>query len=205
MCKKCFKTIDFSNENQCVVCGRPAKPDNRLCPLCGNEFFLDGVFVMGKYDGAIKELIRLLKFDYVEEAAADLSKLFVDAVVSSNISPSLFDQIIIPIPLYRKRFLERGFNQSELIARKVAEALHMNFRPDLLCRIKNTAHQANLTKSERFENIKEAFSAREGAAIEKVFLFDDVFTTGQTMNEAAKSLKAAGVKEVRALALAHGS
>jgi competence protein ComFC len=121
------------------------------------------------------------------------------------LTDKLGKQIILAVPLHKKRFLERGFNQAELIAIEISRIFGMKTDFKSLKRIKNTKQQANLSKKERLENMKQAFSANFDKAPEKVYLFDDVFTTGQTMNEAARALKKAGVKEVNVLALAHGN
>jgi ComF family protein len=160
---------------------------------------------MSKYEGLVKELISALKFDYIEEIAEKLAELFVQSVDKADLTDKLNKQLILPIPLHKKRFLERGFNQAELIAVEIAEMLNMQFNKIGLDRIKNTKQQANLSKKERFENMKDAFSSGFDHIPDIIYLFDDVFTTGQTMNEAAKALKSIGVKEVNVLVLAHGN
>ncbi|MFZ5365226.1 MAG: ComF family protein [Patescibacteria group bacterium] len=164
----------------------------------------DSIWSASHYQGLIKELISALKFDYIEEIAEGLARHFVRAIDKAGLADKLKGQIITPVPLHKKRYLERGFNQSELISAKIAELLGMKLARGALLRIKNTRQQSKLNKSERIENMREAFSATLAPAPEFVFLFDDVFTTGQTTNEAAKALKIAGVKQVHVLAIAQG-
>jgi len=204
LCEKCFQIIEIQPNEKCVVCERQAQNQNQICSVCSKNFHFDQVFIMAPYKGIVKEMIKSLKFDYIEELSGKLAQLYYLSVDKANLLDKLNKQFIIPIPLHKKRFLERGFNQAELIAGHVSNLLEMEFDIKSLTRVKNTRQQANLNKKERLENMKQAFSADFDKTPEKVYLFDDVFTTGQTMNEAAKTLKQAGVKEVNVLALAHG-
>lgn len=205
LCANCMDSIEINPGKSCVVCESEALIQNQLCENCRTNFSFDTVFVISKYEGLIKQLIGALKFDYIEEVSEKLAQLFIKAIDTASLSDKLNGQLIMPIPLHKKRYLERGFNQAELIAKKISELSKMKLDKHSLIRIKNTKQQANLNKEQRLENMKQAFEARLDQVPEKVYLFDDVFTTGQTMSEAAKALKEAGVKEVNVLALAHGN
>jgi len=205
LCNECFQSIDINPGQACVVCDKEAMVQNQICENCKQDFSFDNVFVMSKYEGLVKQLISALKFDYIEDIAQKLAELFVQSVDKADLADKLNKQLILPIPLHKKRYLERGFNQSELIAAEIAKLLNMQFNKVGLDRIKNTKQQANLNKEQRINNMKDAFCASIDQIPEIVYLFDDVFTTGQTMNEAAKALKQAGAKRVNVLVLAHGS
>jgi len=118
--------------------------------------------------------------------------------------PDLKDFVIIPVPLHRRRLRERGFNQSLLLARVLASDL--GNRLDYLSLIRNryTQAQTGLKKKERRKNVKDAFSIIHPDAIKdkKILLVDDVFTTGHTVNECARSLKKSGAATVICLTLA---
>ncbi len=205
LCEDCLKCLEVPVGQSCVVCNKHATVSNQLCDSCRHNFNFNTVFVMGTYEGVIKQIISTLKFDYVEEVAEKLADMFAQAVDMADLDDKLNGKQLIPVPLHKKRYLERGFNQAELIARHLSTHLNMNFDAKSLQRIKNTKQQANLNRELRFENMKGAFYAQFEKVPEIVYLFDDVFTTGQTMNEAAKAIKLAGVKEVNVLALAHGN
>ncbi len=109
------------------------------------------------------------------------------------------DFLLVPIPLYWRKKQSRGFNQAEVLARALAEKLDRKFCP-ALWRIRGTASQTALTKNERLENVKNVFQLnprfRDFIQNKNILLVDDVFTTGATLNEAAKVLKKAGAGEV---------
>jgi len=112
--------------------------------------------------------------------------------------------LVVPIPLHRKKLRERGFNQAELIAKVVAKHLQVRLTKGNLKRTKATITQTSLDRKERRRNLREAFTVknRDGFQAKNVLLVDDVYTTGTTIKEAAKVLKEAGVKEVYVFALA---
>ena len=112
---------------------------------------------------------------------------------------------LIPIPLHRARRISRGYNQAEILAKAMGECLGIRVETLLLKRRKNTVPQKKLNPEERQNNLKRAFIiARNDVKLERVVLVDDIYTTGITMNEAARVLKEAGVKEVYFVTLACG-
>lgn len=112
-------------------------------------------------------------------------------------------EIVVPVPLGRKRIAERGYNQVGLIARPLALALKAGFSPGGLVRQRETRSQVGLTKSERLNNVRGAFRARPALVGGKiVLLVDDVATTGSTLSSGAEALLAAGARGVYALTVA---
>lgn len=121
---------------------------------------------------------------------------------------ALVRPILIPIPLAKKRARERGFNQCELLAREVAQHLGnaIELRNDLLCKTKETASQTkSRSRTERLENLRGAFSVSSPHEVagRTIVLLDDVTTTGATLTEARKTLRAAGARKVLAVSFAH--
>ena len=114
------------------------------------------------------------------------------------------NSVFIPIPLHKTKKRKRGFNQSELIAKELSKSLNIPLKTDILVKTKKTQTQTNLTKEQRAENVKNAFIIKNPQSIEgkTVFLVDDVFTTGSTMKECAKTLKKAGATYVWGIAVA---
>jgi ComF family protein len=110
--------------------------------------------------------------------------------------------MIVPIPLGKKRLKERGYNQVGMIARPLAMALNVDYAPNELMRRKETRTQVGLSRVERRENVEDAFLG--GPRVEKkaVLLMDDVSTTGSTLSSSAKALYSSGAKDVYALTVA---
>ncbi len=109
---------------------------------------------------------------------------------------------IVPVPLHPRRLRERGFSPPAVLARSVARALNARFEPALLERVRDTPSQVALNRAARRRNVTGAFAAR-GRAPERVWLVDDVVTTGATLAAAARSLRRAGAREIHALAAAY--
>ena len=112
--------------------------------------------------------------------------------------------IILYVPMYRLSKWKRGYNQTELIARKIAKTLGIEFVKNNLVKTKNTKKQSTLTKLERKNNIKNAFKITDSKAIynKNVILFDDIYTTGSTVNECSRIIKIAGAKSIAVLTIA---
>ena len=125
-------------------------------------------------------------------------RLFVTGCLS--ICPSC---VFVPVPLHKRRFSERGFNQSEVIARCLSLQLKIPVRNDLVVRQRYTSSQAQLPKKEREQNLKGAFEyTGPSHAPGGVIIVDDVWTTGSTTREITRVLRLAGVKHVWVLTLA---
>ena len=113
--------------------------------------------------------------------------------------------MIIPVPMYKKKQRQRGYNQAETLAKEIGKKLSLPVDAKYLKRVRPTIPQKELGKKEREINLKNAFKTSENAVkLEKVLLIDDIYTTGVTMDEAAKALLRSGVKEVRFLVLCTG-
>jgi ComF family protein len=105
--------------------------------------------------------------------------------------------IVVPVPLGRKRLLERGYNQVNLIARPLSMAMRLPYTSDALARHHETRSQVGLSRSQRQENVRGAFLARGGRVTGRtVLLVDDVATTGSTLSSCAEALYAAGARDV---------
>lgn len=158
---------------------------------------MDGLYL---YDAPVREAIMALKYRRRRPLAEPLSVLFVAAL------PEYIGQceVVVAVPLHLTRQRERGFNQSSLLAQAVASALGTPVATGLR-RVRPTVQQVGLDHIAREANVRGAFRWDDGvAAPRSVLLIDDVLTTGSTMRECARALRAAGVREVHALALASG-
>jgi competence protein ComFC len=172
---------------------------------------LTDLFWAVPYQGfLIKRLIHSFKYEpFAKELSRALSLLIINHFQLIENPPSFLterDFILIPVPLYKKRLKWRGFNQAEKIGRELSSYLKMPLISDSLVKIKETPPQVELAAEARKENIREAFLIKKRERINgrKVLLVDDIFTTGSTIEEAARILKKEGVKEIIGIVIARG-
>jgi ComF family protein len=150
----------------------------------------------------MKTLIH--KFKYARQTF--LSSLLHDIMLTDEklkeIVPNM--DVIVPVPLYWLKKMYRGFNQSEVLSRGIQRHFSKPLSTNNLCRIKNTASQTQLSKSQRQANIHNAFFVNYPKSFKgkRILLVDDVFTTGVTASECSKKLKEAGAESVHLLILA---
>jgi ComF family protein len=152
----------------------------------------------GSYDGELRELIHLLKYEQVTPAANLLGEILAAAIAKLEISRPV---LIIPVPLHSSKRRQRRFNQAELIARAALKRMPLpgaELATNLLVRQRATVSQIGLTRPQRAENIRGAFRVehREKIAGRSILLVDDVLTTGTTASECARLLRKAGAETV---------
>lgn len=111
---------------------------------------------------------------------------------------------IIPVPISKKRRKERGYNQSELIAREIAKKVGIEYNYQCLFKTKNIVEQSKLNKEERQKNIQGVYQINKPQLLEnkKLLLIDDIYTTGSTANECSKTLNQANPKQIGVMTLA---
>lgn len=206
LCSECLDKTPKISLPFCFLCNTQGGAEG-ICERCRKDSPLDGIFAATLYsDTIIGQAIHALKFQYVESMAPVLSQVLIAELKKTSLLKKLQHTIILPLPLHRKRYRERGFNQSYLIAKSIAEALHGTVNCSALVRVAATLQQARLDRQERSVNIKGAFVVKDATVIagKSVVIVDDVITTGVTMTEAALMLKQAGATAVYGIALAHG-
>ncbi|MBR3674161.1 MAG: ComF family protein [Clostridia bacterium] len=160
---------------------------------------------MFKYKKDIRQNIIKYKFDEKSYLYKSFSELFIRDEQFTNRFIENYD-IIIPVPIHKNRLKSRGYNQSELIAKDIAKRCGKDYCKDVLIKKNNIVAQSSLDdKLDRIRNIKNAFVCGKNAELvkgKKVALFDDVFTTGATVNECAKVLKENGASFVGVFTIA---
>jgi len=149
----------------------------------------------GIYEGVLAEAINHLKFNGLKRLAKPLARLLLSFELQGLDG-------IVPVPSSMKRLRERGFNQSLLIARAIANETGTPLLMDVLAKEKETPPQTALSARERLLNLKNAFVIKGKVDGLRLFLLDDVMTTGATVTECSKVLIKAGAKEVIVLTLA---
>lgn len=161
-----------------------------------------------KYEGIIRNTI--IKYKFNEKSY--LYKTFVNFLLKNEKFFKILESYdtIIPVPISKKRKKQRGYNQSELIAKELANKLKIDLDISSLCKQKDIIEQSKLSKEERVENIKGAYILKKQNYIQnenvlkdkKIILIDDVFTTGSTANECCRVLKQANPKRIDVLTIA---
>lgn len=156
-----------------------------------------------KYEGIIREKI----IDYKFNNKVYLYRTFTEAVLKNEENIKFIEQydFLIPVPIHKERKKVRGYNQSELIARILADEIgKIKLQVDILKKNKNIVAQSTLDKKQRSENIKGVYKVINKQKIidRKILLLDDIYTTGSTANECSKVLKEARCKEVGIITIA---
>lgn len=210
LCFDCWNKLESSiSPPFCAICGRPIDTLNveetDKCPLCiGYHYCFKLGYTAAKYDGLIKDCIHSFKYSYNTYLAGTLAQLMI------NFSLRYIDlkqiDILVSVPLHWKKLRERGFNQAELLAKRISLKLGIPLEKNGLCRIKDILSQTQLQRQERLLNVKGAFVAKKADSFtgKRILLVDDVFTTGATLNECSRVLLQAGAKEVWVFSLARG-
>lgn len=199
LCPACLAELGLAACSVCRLCGLPLGPEDKtICAdCCKQPPPWSGMAYFGPYAGLLRDLILRLKFDGELNLARLLAELLLQA---SCCLPS--PDVIIPIPQHAAGLRRRGFNQVREIGRYLQKltGLKLNYR--LLRRIKAGAPQESLGAQERRENLRNAFLAGSGVSGLRIWLLDDVVTTGSTCRFAAEALLAAGAADVHVLACA---
>ena len=191
----------MSAEFFCTSCRTPFQNAFPLdasgrCALCRSGLRgFDAAYSFGAYEGVLRQLIHLYKYGRVKTLAWPLSGLLAQAMPRDE----AFDATV-PVPLYWRRRLQRGFNQAELLARGLSRRTGIPV-VKALGRLRPTPAQAGLSNSARRQNVSQAFRARNVQG-KRILLIDDVMTTGATAASCAAALKQAGARRVSLLTVA---
>jgi ComF family protein len=210
VCRTCLHEIHPVGGRVCSICGERVlsvyadrDPDGlRRCPVCRRlDRPFDRAVAYGSYDGGLRELVHLLKYNGVLPAANVLGHMLAESISTIEASFQHARVLVIPVPLFKRKRRQRGFNQAELIARAALKSLpggRLELATGILSRSRDTTSQIGLTSHQRRENMRGAFTvagAREVTGRE-VLLVDDVYTTGTTATECARVLRRAGAERV---------
>jgi ComF family protein len=177
----------------CPSCARAAAPTPRGATRPSAAFV---------YGGSIARAIMRMKYESRPDLARPLGDLLWRALEPH--AAAFRGSVVVPVPLHPSRLAERGFNQSALLARHIAQHMGAWCAPRALARTRVTRQQATLDRAERTANVMGAFEARRGALIEgsDILLVDDVMTTGATLDACEKALAEAGAARIRRVVLA---
>lgn len=203
ICDNCHKTFPILTEQHCPICKKNITQNGEVCFACQKKEDPDltGVFIASTYQSELlKTTVHHYKYRFVEKLSEPLALLIAQALQNSKLpTPDL----IIPVPLHKRRLRWRGFNQ----AKTLADSLDLNIPiiNNVLIRKKYTIPQVKMkNKNQRMKNLNGAFEIKNTEKIKdkKILLVDDIITTGTTLSICATILKQAGAKEIRALVIA---
>jgi competence protein ComFC len=204
-CIFCGKIIDYESDIEiCKTCYKKIPFVDRINYELGFTRYYDNLICLCKYSGIIKEC--LIKFKFYEKVACYrvLSKLMAEKI--KKVSNSKNYDMIMSVPLHRKKRKLRGYNQSLLVSRSISKRTGIPEQSLYLKKVRETESQSLLTREKRYLNVKAAFKISRPKEIKgrSVLIVDDIFTTGSTINECARVLKEAGASRVTALVIASG-
>ena len=198
-CLDCMKSLPYVEPAHCPVCGRVTPTGEIVCWRCSNKkpYYQKHVSAC-YYEKGMKNAITAFKFRGKMYYYKDLGAILANYVYR----PEAFD-FVTSVPISVKRMRERGYNQSELLARRICEIGGLEYK-DTLRRIKDRIPQNRLNYEQRQRNVRGAFAVVDDVKMEgkSILLVDDIFTTGATMNECARVLGKAGAASVFGLTLA---
>ena len=200
----------------CGICGKLSKES--ICPKCNimlknqasyitddysqNSSYFDEHIYMFQYIGEIRNAILNYKFEgksYIHETFVNFLKN--NEKICNNIKS--YD-IIIPVPISKKRLKERGYNQSSIYAKAVAQTFKIQYEDSTLKKVKNNIPQSMLSQEDRMKNVQDVYEITNAKTIinKKILLIDDIFTTGSTANECSRVLIKADKKKIGVLTIA---
>ena len=211
VCPECIAAIAPVREPQCVVCGdrlfsaQLLMGDGRCQNCRDHEPEFARAVSFGEYEGGLRGLVHLLKYQSVLPVAPVLGGMLASAI--EELLPGCDGTpVIVPVPLHKSKRSERGFNQAELIARAAVKRLPqpIELATGVLVRQRATISQVGLSREERIANVSDAFRVRDRRRVQgrTVIVVDDVMTTGTTLSECARVLKQAGAERVWAATVA---
>lgn len=208
------KILNLIFPRVCGFCGKLDK--NSLCARCklklnkilrcktekAEDKNFSYLVYLFDYDGIIREKLIGYKFNDMTY----LNETFVNFVIKNEKICGFLKKydIIIPVPIHSKRRKQRGYNQSELMARNIAKNTGLEIVADALVKVRNNTAQSTLNREDRQNNVRKVYGIKNFEKIKnkRVVLVDDIYTTGSTVNECSRVLKNAGASEVAVLVVA---
>lgn len=205
ICSECSDKLVYIGEPRCKCCGKPVRYEEKeYCMDCKRTVF---AFEQGRslwlHQHPVKGSVYQFKYQnrriYARVYARELAKSYKKLVEKWEVN------VIIPVPLHRKRRRIRGYNQAEVLAKYLGQELEIPVETNAIYRVKYTAPQKNLDDKERRKNLSKAFQVSDVWKVkQKVLLVDDIYTTGNTIHAITTKLKGSGVEKVYFLTISIG-
>jgi len=200
LCPMCAAELPSLCDFRCQRCGEPVEDSTiDLCLRCGTTIHVtDHILSLGPYRGDWGRLVRALKFEREMAVGRWLGTKMAESVIASDEGRDF--RVVTFVPMTRRDRRARGFNQAEILARIVARELSLPMKR-LLIKTRETRLQSRLSAVERKTNLQDAFRLLPSSH-EQVLLVDDIYTTGSTVEECARTLKRGGAQSVVAVTVA---
>lgn len=206
ICDRCLRTISYVEEPSCYKCGKELDSEEReYCSDCEKaaRTYVKG-FPVFNYVSPLSDAIMAFKY----QDRQDKRYFFAEAIYD-RYSEEFLDlgiEALVPVPISRKKYLTRGYNQAEILAEALSEKMTIPVRNDIIIRNHNTLPQKSLSPEEREKNLRVAFSPGKlkGKLPETVLLVDDIYTTGATIEGCTGVCRKLGIKKVYYTSIAIG-
>ncbi len=203
-CEKCEGHFRYLGDNYCMKCGKGLSGSEK--EYCGDCRRRQHRFVRGRslyhYESAAGAIFRF-KYQGRQEYADFFGRELYRRLGSDIMNMKA--EAVIPVPLHRSRYIERGYNQAALLGKVLAEHCQIPFMDYLVVRRRKTVPQKKLNYTERQKNLKKAFKMRvNGVKLKSVIIVDDIYTTGSTVDALAETLSEAGMEDIYVITLAAG-
>ena len=188
LCDRCIYDITSDSFGQCVKCTTPTQ-GGRLCQTCRGGTAYHEAWCAGTREGALEALLSAYKFERTKSAYQPLAQL-----LDKSLPRLPVDTVVTSVPTISPHIRRRGYDHAELLAKEFARLRSLPYRR-LLARA-NTSVQLGATKQQRLDQARRAFRPIKSHQIPLVLLIDDVYTTGATVEHAARALRSSGAGEV---------
>jgi len=213
ICEECLASFTPIPERACEICAQPLESFETVtteavrCPSCSPPTY---AFARARsvaiYQDQLVRALLMLKYQRMEPLGKWFAGRMAEVARRGGEAFAAVD-IVVPVPLHRNRERTRGYNQAALLAKPLAKALRLPYRPVLLVRTRERPETRVLSMAERWEAVRGAFATRPGSQVDKlrVLLVDDVLTTGATLDACARALLDSGAKSVVGLTVARAA
>lgn len=212
LCEDCRELLDIASYQYCLCENQPIRlsrdSKSGKCTKCQNRALFGLYFALSYKEKALtRKLIYQFKYQpYLKNLAETFASILTEHFIKTgkNTNEVWENSVLLPVPLDKKKFKIRGYNQSEELAKELAKIIKIPALTDVLIKTKITKSQMELSREDREKNLVGAFLVKTPKKIsgKKVFLVDDVYTTGITMQECASLLKKHGAKSIWGIAIA---
>lgn len=211
VCRGCLTAISIKKNFECIGCKKNTL-FGQTCYLCTKTNFIDQLLIVTDYKNSLVEkILKFLKYRFIRDLEQPLiflmKKYLKWLTLNKKLNVFRANPLLIPVPLHPRRLNWRGFNQSELLVKELADTFQMEMALGIIKRTGKAIPQADVKeREERLKNLNGNFKISDKNKIigREILLIDDICTTGATLNECAKVLKANGASKVVALVIARG-
>ena len=202
LCNMCQEKVKFI-KNGCEICGKSLITGyEHICTDCRiNKHEFERCISAVEYRDEVKYALIKYKFFGKKPLVNTFTELIIDKVKEfSDID------MIVGVPMYILKYKQRGFNQTEILAKAISKKMRIPYFNGILTKVKNTKSQSVLSRKKRLMNLKDAFKVMDNTKItnKNILIVDDIYTTGATASECATCLKKAGASNVYVLTIASG-